>query len=64
GGSREKQELLILTTNVLATKEYEGYTAPEEVPFTLLERFEPTIWQNSQIIEPLEEMKNFKLTNK
>lgn len=63
GGSREKQELLILNTNVLATKEYEGYIAPEEVPYTLLERFEPTIWQNNQIIEPLEEMKNFRISN-
>jgi len=64
GGSREKQELLILKTNVLATNEFEAYTAPDEVPFTLLEKFEPTIWQNNQIIEPLEEMKNFKVTNK
>jgi hypothetical protein len=63
GGSREKQELLILNTNILATKEYDAYTAAEEVPFTLLEKFEPTVWQNNQIIEPLEEMKNFKLSN-
>jgi len=64
GGTREKQELLILNTNVLPTKEFEEYTAPNEVPFTLLEKFEPSIWQNSQIIEPLEEMKKFKVTNR
>jgi hypothetical protein len=64
GGSRERQELLILNTTVLGNKEFEEYSAPDEVPYTLLEKFEPTIWQNSQIIEPLEEMKNFKVTNK
>ncbi len=64
GGSREKQELLILNTAILSDKGFEKYSPPDKVPFTLLQKFEPTIWQNSQIIEPLEEMKKFKVTNK
>jgi len=62
GGSRDKKELLILNTQELTDNTFKAFQEPEKIPFTLLERFEPTIWQNSQIIEPLEEMKNFRLS--
>jgi hypothetical protein len=62
GGSREKQELLILNTQVLSDNAFKEFQEPDKIPFTLLDKFEPTIWQNSQIIEPLEEMKNFSLS--
>ena len=61
GEGREKKELLILSGNTLEPQEYEDITEAEEIPFTLLKQYQASIWEDNQIIEPLEEMKNFKV---
>ncbi|NNJ88542.1 MAG: carboxypeptidase-like regulatory domain-containing protein [Eudoraea sp.] len=63
GRAREKKELLILSTNSLDQQEFVDFKEQSTIPYTLLKQFEPSIWQNNQIIEPLEEMKNFKVAN-
>lgn len=63
GNAREKQELLILSSNPLDVAAFEKYQEQEKIPYRLLKQFEPSIWQNNQIIEPLEELKNFKVAN-
>jgi hypothetical protein len=63
GSGRDKKELLILSTNPLDQEEFVSYKEQETIPYTFLRQFEPSIWQNNQIIEPLEEMKNFKVVN-
>ncbi|MGB5700274.1 MAG: carboxypeptidase-like regulatory domain-containing protein, partial [Muriicola sp.] len=60
GDGREKKELLLLDNEVLSPTEYKNFKEQAVIPYSLLKQFEPTIWQNNQIIEPLEEMKNFK----
>ncbi len=63
GSGREKKELLILSTQAMDQNEYSNFEEKEKIPYTLLKQFEPSIWQNNQIIEPLEELKNFKVDN-
>jgi hypothetical protein len=63
GQGREKKELLILSGNALKQEEFENFKEEDDIPYTLLRQFEPSIWQNSQIIEPLQEMKSFKADN-
>ncbi len=60
GEGREKQELLILSAGGLDWSEFAGLIEAEKVPYTELKQFESSIWQDRQIIQPLEEMKNFK----
>ena len=60
GDGREKKELLLLDNEVLSAAAYKNFKEQAVIPYSLLKQFEPTIWQNNQIIEPLEEMKNFK----
>lgn len=62
GEGREKQELLILSTQQLNPAEFQSLVEAEKVPYTQLKQFEPSIWQDQQIIQPLEEMKNFRVT--
>ena len=63
GRGREKQELLILSHSILVPGEFSSYEEKENIPYSLLKQFEASVWQNDQIIEPLEEMKNFKAGN-
>ena len=62
GGIREKESLLLRHENASYT---EGVLSqsPEKIKIRKLERYEPTIWQDIEIIAPLEEMKNFSVTN-
>jgi hypothetical protein len=60
GDGREKKELLLLGNEVLNLAEYNNLKEQTAIPYSLLKQFEPTIWQNNQIIEPLEEMKKFR----
>ncbi|WP_165200557.1 carboxypeptidase-like regulatory domain-containing protein [Muriicola soli] len=63
GEGREKKELLILSSGPLDMMEFTKLEEPKTIPYTLLEQYEASVWENSQIIEPLEEMKNFKVSN-
>ncbi|SFR46341.1 CarboxypepD_reg-like domain-containing protein [Robiginitalea myxolifaciens] len=63
GRSREKAALLVkpATPGALSSM---PESEPEKIPLIRLDRYEPTVWQDSEIIEPLEEMKNFKVSTK
>ena len=60
GSIKEKQELLLLETNPLSQLEYNSFTQPENVPYQELDQYDPNIWKDYNVIEPLEEMKQFK----
>jgi hypothetical protein len=62
GGVRQKQSLLLTPQDLQETA---GSLAdlPGKVWVQKLKSYQPTIWQNTEIIAPLEEMKNFKVTN-
>lgn len=63
GRSREKSALLVKTVAPGSLSNMPE-SEPDKVPLIRLDRYEPTVWQDSEIIEPLEEMKNFKVSTK
>ncbi|UCE68256.1 MAG: carboxypeptidase-like regulatory domain-containing protein [Flavobacteriaceae bacterium] len=62
GGVREKESLL-LRQEIATPSEGMLSQSPDKIKIRKLERYEPTIWQDIEIIAPLEEMKNFSVTN-
>lgn len=58
GGVRQKESILIRPSTPLKTPASEG-----DILVQKLDSYEPTIWQDTEIIAPLEEMKNFKVVN-
>ena len=62
GGVREKESLLLRHEDT-TTPAGMLSQSPEKIRIRKLERYEPTIWQDIEIIAPLEEMKNFSVTN-
>ena len=62
GGVREKESLL-LRHEITTPSERMLSQSPDKIKIRKLERYEPTIWQDIEIIAPLEEMKNFSVTN-
>lgn len=62
GGVRQKQSLLLTPGEPMdAGETFAG--RPSKVWVRKLDSYEPTIWQNTEIIAPLEEMKNFRVAN-
>ncbi len=58
GGVRQKESMLLKPLAV------PGFEASKDRVFVQkLESYQPTIWQDTEIIAPLEEMKNFKVGN-
>jgi hypothetical protein len=60
GGLRQKESLLMSPAEASQTT-LASLEGPEKIPVQKLEQYEPTIWQDTQIIAPLEEMKNFRV---
>ncbi|HKK11610.1 MAG TPA: hypothetical protein VJ945_02185, partial [Flavobacteriaceae bacterium] len=59
GDIRNKEELLFTSNEKIALDDYENFKEDKVVPYQLLSKFDATIWQNEETIEPLEEMKKF-----
>lgn len=60
GDMRHKEEVLFMASKTVTANDYDSLKEEENVPFELLKKYESSIWQNSRIIAPLEELKNFK----
>lgn len=60
GDNRNKEELLFTANNKLSIKDFEAITQDSVVSYKQLSKFEKTIWDNEQIIEPTLEMKAFE----
>ena len=60
GDNRNKEELLITANSKLSLKNFEDFKQEKVVPYKQLSRFEKTIWDNEQIIEPSSQMKSFE----
>ena len=59
GDSRNKEELLFTANNKLTLETFNGVRQDSIIAFQQLNRFEKTIWENEETLEPLEEMKAF-----
>lgn len=60
GSIKEKHELLLLETNPLSQSEYNQFQEQKNIQYQELDRYDPSIWADYNVIEPLEEMKQFK----
>lgn len=60
GDNRNKEELLFTAHSKLSLQAFEAITQDSVVPYKQLSKFEKTIWDNEQIIEPTLEMKAFE----
>ena len=59
GDIRNKEELLFIKNEKITLNAYDNFKQEKVVPYQLLNKFDATIWQNEETIEPLEEMKLF-----
>ena len=60
GDNRNKEELLFTANSKLSLLDFEAIKQEKVVPYKQLSKFEKTIWDNEQIIEPSLEMKAFE----
>lgn len=55
----EKDELLITNSNGISLADYNVIEEPKRFPYKRLSQYTPSIWENQQVLEPVEEMKTF-----
>ena len=55
-----KKELLLTSNTKITSNAFNQITEAKKVPYTKLNKYDATIWENEETIEPLEEMKTFK----
>ncbi|MEP3836072.1 MAG: carboxypeptidase-like regulatory domain-containing protein [Algibacter sp.] len=60
GNNRTKEELLFTSHSKLNLKTFHAINQDSIVPYKQLNKFEKTLWDNEQIIEPTLEMKSFE----
>ena len=60
GDNRNKEELLFTSNNKVSLADFEAIKQEKVIRYKQLSKFEKTIWDNEQIIEPSSEMKTFK----
>ena len=59
GRNRVREELLITYTAELDQAGFEAIEEPEKIPVIELKRYDATLWQDAETIQPLEEMRQF-----
>ncbi|MDO5968795.1 carboxypeptidase-like regulatory domain-containing protein [Flavivirga aquimarina] len=59
GNTRNKEELLFTDSSDITLETFAAIKQEKMVPFTLLNTFEKSTWQNEETLEPLQEMKHF-----
>ncbi|MDC6351610.1 carboxypeptidase-like regulatory domain-containing protein [Zeaxanthinibacter sp. PT1] len=57
----ERSELLISSSGPIEQGAYEQVKESEKVKFLELKKYDPTIWQDAEILQPLQEMKSFEV---
>ncbi len=61
GTFKGKSELLILSRGDLSASDYESFTEETRIEYEKRKSFDASIWSDYNVIEPLNEMKNFKV---
>jgi len=59
GDSRNKEEVLFTENNKLTLEAFNSVEQDSIISFQQLNKFEKTIWESEETLEPLEEMKDF-----
>ncbi|MFD2823448.1 carboxypeptidase-like regulatory domain-containing protein [Lacinutrix iliipiscaria] len=61
GTFKEKTELLILSRNEIETSTFNSYKELKDVDYETPKTYDASIWSDYNVIEPLNEMKDFKI---
>lgn len=61
GVFKEKNEVLIMDEENITTSEYNTYTEKRKIDYETLKAFDPNYWKDYNVLEPLKEMKEFKV---
>ncbi|AUS04061.1 carboxypeptidase-like regulatory domain-containing protein [Pseudotamlana carrageenivorans] len=61
GDNRFKQEILFTSHTKLTSEDFKNIKQNKAVIYTQLEAFDKNFWGNEEILEPLNEMKNFNI---
>ncbi len=61
GGVRQRESILMSPAGPAESESLISYKEPKKVRLRKIDQYEPGIWGDTQIIEPLEEMKNFRV---
>lgn len=59
GNNRTKEELLITATNTITLNDYNSIKQHKKTPYQTLTKFDNTIWDSEETLEPLQDMKAF-----
>ena len=63
GTYKEKNELLILSREEIDNTLFNNYTEFDKIEYETPKVYDPSIWSDYNVLEPLNEMKNFKVDN-
>ena len=61
GTFKEKSELLVLSRKELGAAEYNSYSEKQKINYSTPKTYDASIWSDYNVLEPLDEMKNFKI---
>lgn len=61
GTFKERSELLTLEVNDINASDFENAEQTKTIEFQNIKKYDPEIWSDYNVLEPLEEMKNFKV---
>lgn len=55
----DKSEMLVTGSKSITQNGFDSLEEPKNIRFTKLSQYTPSIWENQQVLEPLEDMKTF-----
>lgn len=61
GTFKERSEILILEVNDITTSDYNAAQETKKINYENIKAYDPSIWSDYNVLEPLEDMKNFKI---
>jgi len=61
GTFKERSEILALEVVGITNSDYDNTTETKKIDYINLKKYDPSIWSDYNVLEPLEEMKEFKI---
>lgn len=58
---KEKNEILVMSEENITSMEYKAAPEARKIDYTTLNAFDPNYWKDYNVLEPLKEMKEFKV---
>ena len=62
GTFKERSEILALDVNEINTANYNNAIETKKIDYINLKKYDPSIWSDYNVLEPLKEMKDFKVS--